>query len=395
MSRTPLVCLAVAALLAALPAAGQNAESFVNFDQEMAAIAEEVPGFAGYYFAEDGVPVVQMTDLSRRVDILDIAGPAETVRFQQAQFAFDTLYAYRQQLTDVLSEPGAVYLDIDEVRNRVVVGVSSKDAARSALLGDAKTSRAAVATRFGVPAEAIEVVETEPILDMLTLRQRVNPAPGGVEVGFGNFVCTLGFVIKQGGTNGFVTNSHCTNTQGGVENTAYRQPFGQARIATEIKDPNYSTGGGCPAGRLCRQSDSSMARFQNNNAALGQFAKVAKPNGRNNGSITIGNGGNARFTLNGKAGSAVGNTVRKVGRTTGWTQGRVTNTCVLTNNENNKTFFCQTFVSAGVGGGDSGSGVLKGRKATGLLWGGNAAGTLFVFSPISNVQAELGNFQVN
>ncbi len=137
-----------------------------------------------------------------------------------------------------------------------------------------------------------------------------------------------------------------------------------------------------------------MARFQNNNANLGQFGKVAKPNSRNTGSITIGNNGNARFTISSESSAAVGQTVRKVGRTTGWTQGRVSNTCVQTNNENNKTFYCQTFVTAGVGGGDSGSGVLRGRRAVGLLWGGNLAGTLFVYSPLNQVEQELGGFRV-
>jgi hypothetical protein len=52
-------------------------------------------------------------------------------------------------------------------------------------------------------------------------------------------------------------------------------------------------------------------------------------------------------------------------------------------------------VSAGVGGGDSGSDVfgLTGGNTVrllGILWGGNGAGTQFVYSPIGNVEQELG-----
>jgi hypothetical protein len=56
---------------------------------------------------------------------------------------------------------------------------------------------------------------------------------------------------------------------------------------------------------------------------------------------------------------------------------------------------CQNFVSAGVGGGDSGSDVFQvvsgtNVKLAGLLWGGSSAGNLFVYSPFANVVRELG-----
>jgi hypothetical protein len=54
---------------------------------------------------------------------------------------------------------------------------------------------------------------------------------------------------------------------------------------------------------------------------------------------------------------------------------------------------CQTFVSAGVGGGDSGSPVFSGTSSVtlvGILWGGNSSGTQFVYSPIGNIEQELG-----
>jgi len=56
---------------------------------------------------------------------------------------------------------------------------------------------------------------------------------------------------------------------------------------------------------------------------------------------------------------------------------------------------CQTFVDAGVGGGDSGSDVFMITSGTsvrllGVLWGGNSSGTMFVYSPIGQVEQELG-----
>ena len=64
----------------------------------------------------------------------------------------------------------------------------------------------------------------------------------------------------------------------------------------------------------------------------------------------------------------------------------------------NIVLLCQNFVQANVpivAGGDSGSPVFKivsGDSVTllGNLWGGNTSGTMFVYSPTANIEAELG-----
>ena len=86
-----------------------------------------------------------------------------------------------------------------------------------------------------------------------------------------------------------------------------------------------------------------------------------------------------------------------MGRTTGWSQGKITNTCVTTNvSGSNITLICQNFVKASVQAGDSGSPVFLGSGGgsvtlAGVLWGGNSSGTSFVFSPISGIEKELGS----
>jgi hypothetical protein len=88
--------------------------------------------------------------------------------------------------------------------------------------------------------------------------------------------------------------------------------------------------------------------------------------------------------------------VNKVGRTTGWSQGPVTGTCVNVNvSGTNITQLCQTIVSARVAGGDSGADVFSitsgtNVKLNGILWGGSSDGKTFVFSPLANVMGELG-----
>jgi hypothetical protein len=95
----------------------------------------------------------------------------------------------------------------------------------------------------------------------------------------------------------------------------------------------------------------------------------------------------------------VGSELNKVGRTTGWTRGPVTLTCVdVLQSGSRFVELCQTFVGAGVAGGDSGSPVFAeegGGNVTlaGILWGGG--GGNFVFSPLANIERELGPLQTH
>jgi hypothetical protein len=69
----------------------------------------------------------------------------------------------------------------------------------------------------------------------------------------------------------------------------------------------------------------------------------------------------------------------------------------------NIVLLCQDFVENNVqivAGGDSGSPVFRinssGRATLlGNLWGGNSSGTLFVYSPIANIERELGPLTTN
>jgi hypothetical protein len=287
---------------------------------------------------------------------------------------------------------GAVFIDNDEALNRVHVGVTDLSAMASV--------HSALA-QLGIPAEAAVVERADPILQVATLQNVVDrPVRAGVQINFPGFLCSVGFNATSGTQKSFITASHCTSTQGGVESTPYWQPLqstAPTQIATEVADPLYVRNGpGCPRGRKCRYSDASRAAYINGaNQALGLIAQTS---GANNNSITI--TGSFSITADdcGTTGGCltVGTTVNKVGRTTGWTAGNITNTCVNTGvSGTNIVQLCQTFVSAKVGAGDSGSDVFQvtsgsNVKLAGVLWGGNSGGTQFVFSPFGNVTRELG-----
>jgi hypothetical protein len=354
------------------------------------ALARQVPGFGGFYLDDQGTPVVYLKNVTERGNAQRALAPffqhqgmsPSQLRVLPARYNWAQLEGWFARTSpEVLSIRGAVFVDADEASNRVTIGVE-----RGAL----DRVRGIVA-RLGIPQDAVVLQETEPIRQVATLRSKVRPVVGGLQINFPGFLCSLGFNAIRNGQRSFITASHCTTHQGGVESTPYYQPLQTStspKIATEVSDPAYFTGNGCPAGMRCRFSDASRAAYTA--ATTSSLGKIAKTTGPNNNSITI--SGSLTVTAEGRA--SVGQSVGKIGRTTGWTTGKVTNTCVnVAVSGANLGQFCQNIVSAHLRAGDSGAPVFKGSSnvtLVGILWGGNDAGTQYVYSPMANIERELG-----
>jgi hypothetical protein len=302
----------------------------------------------------------------------------------QSRQALEVLH---QRLLPLFELAGVVFTDADERSGRLVVGVLDR--------GAEGLVRAQFA-RLGVASESVDLVETEPIVRVATLRDKVRPVVAGLQIRFSQYLCSLGFNAMLESTAGYVTAAHCSTRQGEVDATEYYQPLNQVPdefIGTEVADPEFfRSGDGCPRGRRCRYSDSNCSA---GDGAVGfTLGAIARTTGPNNGSLEIA----GDFAIIGEGAATVGQTANKVGRTTGWTQGQVTRTCVNTGvSASNIVLLCQDFVENNlqiVAGGDSGSPVFRinnGRATLlGNLWGGNASGTLFVYSPIANIERELG-----
>jgi hypothetical protein len=359
------------------------------------ALGRSVAGFGGFFFDADGRPTVYLTDPGRRrlaeralAPFLQAHGLSPSqLAVRRGDFDYSRLESWFTEVAPAaLAVPGSVFADLDEASNRLRIGVEHA----AALTG----VRQVLAAR-GVPATAAIVEQTEPIRYAATLRNKVRPVLGGLQINFTQFICTLGFNAVRSGVNSFVTASHCSAKQGGVQSTLYYQPLSTTSnsfIGTEVSDPAYLSGiAGCPAGRRCRFSDAARAKYASGvSFTLGRLEKTT---GANNGSVTIG----GSFAIGSEGGGSVGNTANKVGRTTGWSQGKITNTCVTVNVSGTSiTQLCQNLVSARVGAGDSGSPVFLGAnnatvKLAGILWGSNPSGTSFVYSPMSGIEKDLGS----
>lgn len=371
-----------------------------TLDEQLARVAEHIPGFGGIFLDERGqitvslVPGEVTTQSVRELGaqiatLLSWEEPrlrAGAIRLVPARYSFLQLKQWHDLLSpQIFEQEGVVLTDIDEVQNRLRIGVESAERVPEVL---------EALQQLGIPREAVLLEEVEPIFPMATLRDQVRPLVGGLQINFPGFLCTLGFNAVRSGIAGFVTASHCTEIQGGVENTPYWQPLeaSDTFIGTEIVDPLYRWFLGCPRGRVCRYSDSAFARLASGvSFGLGSLART-----EGLGALTI--VGNFQITAEATR-QLRGEILNKVGRTTGWSQGPITSTCVNVGVTGTRiVLLCQDFVQATVGAGDSGSPVFRlvnGNGSVvlyGLLWGGNSSGTNFVYSPIRNIQrsGELG-----
>ena len=329
-----------------------------------------------------------------------VTGPSDGPSYARSAQAQDRLEQLFQQASpEVMDLPGTVFADNDERAGKLVFGIEHMGHAR------------AVQNRLralGVDEGDYAIQLTPAIHNVATLRDAFRPTQAGIQINFTQYVCTLGFNVDYGTTQSFITNSHCTATQGGVENTEYWQPLKSSHptsIAIEVQDPTYQKNiPGCSRGKKCRYSDASRATYRNGTQS--ERGLIAQTTGVNTGSLTV-SSSSPTFTVTSQDAStktfATGTVVNKVGRTTGWTQGAVTQSCVTTNVSGSTIqLICQTFVqnpqgATVVSGGDSGSGVFRitGTNAVqlvGLLWGGSSDNKLFVFSPLSQVVQELGSF---
>ncbi len=388
-------------------------------------LAEEIPGFGGMYYGDDGklnvfvagnatspAALTRALETKLRGELLisaKTAPAANEMVVHQGDYDFGQLSRWYTEMWPVLGMEGVVFTDIDEASNRLRIGVEagvSQGEIQEALAG------------FNVPVEAVNIEITEPIVPLKgsTLRERVQPFGGGLQLVFPNpmpgFVslCTLGFNILRDApgrsVDYFVTNSHCTLNRGTVENTPYyQQPIApldpKQLIGIEVVDPPFFQ---CSATQVCRWSDAAIARYETARTPVrfGSIYRTEFFGTSGPGSIEIGGSNPNFFSITDEAPFPLGGEILdKVGRTTGWTRGPVIGTCLNVGISGlpNTVMLCQDFVLAAVGGGDSGSPVFQqagdSKNATlyGILWG--SGGNLYVFSAMENIRLDLGDFRTH
>ena len=369
-------------------------------DDELARVARaEVPGFAGFYLRDDGTPVVRLVDPSQRgaaqrylaQELVRArrgrhAGAPTQPVFVQAAYDFAQLKEWSEQLHPMLQRGDVFLIDVDEVENRVLLGVADATA-----IGAVR----AEAARLGIPAGAVHA-RTQPRPEArATVRDRFNPFVGGIQIAFGSYVCTAGFNAKRSsGSPVFVTNAHCTTSQYATDGVAiYQHTIASGNhVGNEVADRGmYACAG---SGTWCRRADAAYISH-NGTRTIGQggIARTQWATGQAAPLTVIG-----EYDIVGRYTGTlpVGSYLDKTGRTSGSTYGQVTNSCVTIG-----SLRCQDVSRVWSQGGDSGSPVfvwLGGSGAAendvqlhGVMWGGPGSDYTTTYSSrLSGIEQDLG-----
>ena len=396
-----------------------------TYDEEMAAIDSEAPGFAGAFLTPEGefvLLVAEGRDSARVLGAfrarLSPINRSHATLVRRVRWSFNELATARAMMEQV-AEGELVWSDIDEASNRVAAAVGAP-----ALAG---ALTAALVGRGMDPAMIHVVVDRAPKLTS-TLEDGLRPVIGAMAIDMEQFAaaCTGSFAVQYYGysTDYFSTNSHCTTTRFGLDTAlTIRQPTWWAsdyptlgRIGNEVVDPNLFWGMTmCTTNSYCRYSDASLfaATSASVTGRIAQTTYSASTPG-SSGSTTL---AASNFNVAGALTNNdiyVGLAVNKIGRVTGWTTGQVEATCVrlyYAYPEVPQTFHfeCQMQAGTTTKKGDSGSPVFVVNEdgtvtIAGQGWGGsnlyyldpngNENNNIYasvVFSSWPDLQTDLGN----
>ena len=367
-----------------------------TLDQKFRKVAVFAPQFGGLYL-DDGVLNIVVTDVSP-----DVAQQAEDAanhifgdRFEgipvqiiQGRYSFEQLFQWRMAARDILFLPMVHTVDVDEMKNQVVVGLED--------LADAAAVHAELVTFYGeeIPADAVRYEQVEQAVDYAfvdDLRAKERPLQGGLQTASPG-TCTLGIVAKRNGVVGHLTNSHCTAVRGQTDGSAFGQPNSNSgnAIGVEVADaPAWSLG--CPGG-LCTWADAAFVQL---NQGVTAYRGRLKQDPAVTGWYVTGYVRDQEYFPVG------GELLHKVGRTTGQSAGIVDQTCV--DMVTTWVKLCQYRVmGAASAGGDSGSPVFMpwspgsfNVTLYGLLHSGatQAGGNYYWFSSLGSHRRNDGRYQ--
>ncbi|MEP6778249.1 MAG: hypothetical protein ABJC26_00055 [Gemmatimonadaceae bacterium] len=375
-------------------AAAQSGRQTRGFEDEILRAEGRVPGVGGIFLGRSGKAVVYLKDtIAKTVALQSLRtaaasmnvdpgfrakiGSEESTEIRLGKFSFSELVAYQKLIIVHRRDLGLVSLDADEALNRLRIDVTN----------EADTSRIlAAAVSYGIPESAIAFEVGSLPVSQSTLRDRVRPAVGGMQIVIGNLRCTLGFnvIVQFYNEYGFLTASHCKDHGSGTTGTTvYQNTGGGSNIAgiVSINPAWNSTDPACGTYTLCTDADVLYAHSWDSTSVtwarwIAHVTVYDSTNGA--GTITI-NGHTSGYTVNPYV--YVGQQAWKVGRTTGGTVGTVATTCespvVDSLTATPYVAICSDRVDNGSsGGGDSGAPVHQPPNtgyAMGILFAGSGA----------------------
>jgi len=412
-------------------------------DQMWMDLSRRIAGFGGMYFNDDGDLVVVLKDTSKTAEAsAALAGfvgqshrpkylpspHAPRMLFAAGRYDYLELVALKDLVSSAVSKSNANAVAIDEVANGILVGVDdgSISLAHSALVA------------ASVPENAVHIVSasrSHTVSDTIKLRNTTSPLVGGNRFWVGGTFCTLGLPVKWGSANsdGFISAGHCARLGNGFGDTLVELGdstfvLTQKSIGSIIDDGSATHT--CSHGTNCKWSDAAL--FTMASGVTTRFAAIARgtalawaltgqywsPSDVGNpiaydhrsywGSSTL--GPFEMISQEAFQGEVVGEWVSKVGQTTGWTVGQITNASYDVHTDEGYWILQSVQVHGGAYAGDSGAGVFvdagtttsngnEAAKFYGILFSadslitdrGRSVYKSYTYSPIYLIQTHLGN----
>jgi hypothetical protein len=317
-----------------------------------------------------------------------------------ATFSFAQLLSWkRSSAPEWLSNGDVMSVDIDERKNKIVVGVRFEKS---------KADVARILASAGAAVDAYEVnleAPTRQARQATNLYSRQRPLTAGFVGNYPPKNCPITATAFRGFEMLLLTNAHCTAQSyfldGGPVSQGDAVSFGN-----EVSDPGTYGCGTFFRPRRCRRADIaaySVAGIspQPGDTLTFQLGLIARTQYVSNG-LTLTPGSleidpvRPYWYIQAERTSVLqGMTLHKVGGATGWTYGDVFGTCVDVRDDVTQVFIvCSDRANLFVNAGDSGSPVFIINDAVGVtfvgaVWGGNGlAGT---FSSLGQIKQDLGN----
>ena len=159
--------------LAAAPAPAQTGDE--TYDDHLANVAKQVPGFGGMFFDQDGTLQVYMVGPKEPLSAASMAFLGDVIarevgngerlssrgmEVREGQFDFLTLHGWHQQMSpEVLAIPGVVSTDNHDGMNRLQIGITDEPGTEEAV-GE-------VLSKLGIPSEAVIINKEKLIVQYL------------------------------------------------------------------------------------------------------------------------------------------------------------------------------------------------------------------------------------
>ncbi len=366
--------------------AARDLTDLVGIDELRGKFSKNLPSYGGMFINEEkGLIFVYVGDEKDKAELKQALGKYRgkaNVVFLKGKYSFEQLVKWKHSMEKlderIIEQLGITMLDVDEAHNSLTIGLEEITPEKLKLLENRRE-------KLRIPKEAVRVERREH-MKLLADYHRARPLVGGVMIrredapdSWG----TLGYIGFIGSIPYFVTAGHL-----GIWGTSGQRIYqptvdGENYVGTVTYNPYFRDDESIPY----RYSDSMLVK-----ADVAGSTKIYNPSPYTGSDyIVIGK----RYS----ADQIVGETVIKVGATTGKTTGEITNKCVTSFLSPKEDYYpdlvalyCQMETNLESAGGDSGAPVFKSYgifvELYGIFWGGTS--TVSAYSPIDGIEEDLG-----